>query len=209
MATNNSTSNAVVAPVKIGLIEIQGLMLPDGSFAISVPQVASLFSIAQKNSSRDFKALLGGDFQFLKVQSESNSKPVNILTLPEFERLLKVLAMNGNEHARLFLGFPQKTKMPSTNLEKDIQLRLQSLIGGIIEVRTLAGDIDLLTADEIIEVKQVKGWKSALGQVLVYGKYYPSHQKRIHLFGETQSSYLELARSHCSPLNVTVTHQTR
>jgi len=209
MAKNNSTSRAEKAKVQIGHIEIEGLMLPDGSFAIGVSQVASLFSIPQGNTSRDFKALLGEDFQFLKAQTELNSKPVNILTIPEFEQLLKVLAVNGNEQAQAMLGFPQKTKASSRRLERNIQLSLQSSIGGIIEVKTVAGNIDLLTSDQIIEVKGVKDWKSALGQIIVYGKYYPSHQKRIHLFGETQTSYLELIRSHCSHSNVIVTHQTR
>jgi len=130
------------------------------------------------------------------------------LSLPEFESLSKVLGMDGNEYVQFLLRFPQKTKRPLRKLEKDVQLSLQALIGGIIEVKTLAGDIDLLTSDQIIEVKGVKDWKSALGQILVYGEYYPSHQKRIHLFGETQTSYLELIKSHCSTLNVIVTHQT-
>lgn len=76
---------------------------------------------------------------------------------------------------------------------------------GLIEVQTLTGRIDVLTSTELIEVKQVKGWKQALGQVLVYGSYYPSHQKRIHLFGETQESFLAMVESHCSKFDVYVT----
>ena len=201
-------TKAIIAKIDLGFVKFDGLMLPDGSYAIAVPQIARLVSISNHQASRDFKTLLGMQFQFNKVQSELHSTPVNILTIPEFEQLLRVLAVNGNETARTLLGFPQKTRRPSRKLEKDIQLSLQASIGGIAEVKTVAGDIDLLTADQIIEVKDVKGWKSALGQIIVYGKYYPSHQKRIHLFGETQTSYLELIRSHCSPLNVIVTHKT-
>lgn len=84
-----TTVKAIVATVKIGHCEIQGLMLPNGDFAIAVPQVAELFSIPQKNSSRDFKALLGNNFSFLTTKSELHSNPVNILSLSEFEVLTK------------------------------------------------------------------------------------------------------------------------
>ncbi len=75
------------------------------------------------------------------------------------------------------------------------------------EVRTLAGNIDILTQSEIIEVKKIINWKSGVGQVLIYGHYYPSHQKRLHLFGETQESYLKMIKSHCKKLKIKVTWQ--
>jgi len=131
------------------------------------------------------------------------------LSLPEFELISKVLGITNDEYAQFLLRFPQKKRASSRELEKDVQLNLQSSIGGILEVRTLAGTIDLLTADQIIEVKRVNDWKSALGQILVYGQYYPSHQKRIHLFGESQESYLSMVRKHCSKFKVVVTHQPR
>ncbi|MGD1852693.1 MAG: Rha family transcriptional regulator [Leptolyngbyaceae cyanobacterium] len=73
------------------------------------------------------------------------------------------------------------------------------------EVKTLAGNIDVLTCTQIIEVKAVKQWKAALGQVLVYSHYYPSHEKRIHLYGETQESFLEMIKNHCEKFSVVVT----
>ena len=91
MANNHSTTKAVVTSVKIGHIQIEGLMLPDGTFAIAVPQVARLFSINQSHASRDLKALLGTGITFAKVQSELHSKAVNILDLTEFELLIAKL----------------------------------------------------------------------------------------------------------------------
>jgi hypothetical protein len=94
----------------------------------------------------------------------------------------------------------------SSRQEKTMQMALaEKLKGSQVEVETLAGRIDILTPKQVIEVKRVKDWKSALGQVLVYGHYYPSHQKRIHLYGETQESFLSMVRSHCEKLNVIVT----
>jgi len=58
MTINQKPVKAIVAQVKIGSKEIEGLMLPDGTFAVSVSQVASLFSLTRSNASRDIKRLL-------------------------------------------------------------------------------------------------------------------------------------------------------
>lgn len=86
--------------------------------------------------------------------------------------------------------------------EKEIQLKLQSELGGLIEVENEFGYIDLLTADEVIEIKEISKWKSALGQVLVYGSCYPTYRKRLHLFGDIKG--LEVIRSKCQEFNVIV-----
>ena len=98
----DKTIKAIVAPIQIGHHEIQGLMMPNGDFAIAVSQVAEMFSVPQKNSSRDFKALLGNGFQFLTTKSELNPKSVNILPLTEFEILLLELVIRGNQEAIAF-----------------------------------------------------------------------------------------------------------
>ncbi len=72
--------------------------------------------------------------------------------------------------------------------------KLARKLKGQTEVTTPVGRIDILTANEIIEVKSIKQWKAALGQVIAYGHYYPSHRKRIHLFGrklDVNSSLIE------------------
>lgn len=69
------------------------------------------------------------------------------------------------------------------SIESQIRDHLHIEVGGLIEVATPAGRIDLLTDTEVIEVKSVRDWKGALGQVLVYSGFYPQHQKRLHLFG--------------------------
>lgn len=89
--------------------------------------------------------------------------------------------------------------------EKKVQRKIAKELKGVKEIPTEAGRIDILTSKEVIEVKQVNQWKSALGQVLVYGAYYPSHQKRIHLFGRCHSSYLNVIKKHCDKFNVSVT----
>jgi phage regulator Rha-like protein len=103
----------------------------------------------------------------------------------------------------VFLAKTNKKRRKKT--EKQYKHDLAKELNGKIEIQTLAGNIDILTDTEIIEVKEVRLWKHALGQVLAYGYYYPSHKRRIHLYGETQESFLGLIKKHCSKFNVSVT----
>lgn len=68
-------------------------------------------------------------------------------------------------------------------VEKRVVSALVEKIGGLTEVETPAGNIDILTKSEIIEVKVGFDWKHGLGQLLAYAQYYPHHIKRLHLFG--------------------------
>lgn len=102
-------------------------------------------------------------------------------------------------------GYLEKTVKKKDLSEKAVTLKLAKKLNGQTEVITLAGVIDILTSTELIEVKNFRNWKAALGQVLVYGDYYPSHQMRIHLFGTSHYSYLELIRNHCDRFGVVLT----
>lgn len=67
-------------------------------------------------------------------------------------------------------------------LEKQVQKILVKELKGVPEVVTEFGKIDILTKEKIIEIKEFKGYKSALGQILIYGSVYPNHKKYIYLF---------------------------
>lgn len=98
----------------------------------------------------------------------------------------------------------RETKRSQVFSEKVIREKLHTKKSGQIEVSTPAGVIDLLTCSEIIEIKNVKNWKSAMGQVLAYGFYYPSHQKVICLFGYAHSSFKEMVEKICNENGVFV-----
>lgn len=100
---HNTTKKAVTAKVDLGFAIIDGLMLPNGDFAVGQPQVCEIFSILAKNASRELKAILGEDTSFLKTKSDLNSKAVNILTLDQFKQVIKVLALRGHKVALAFL----------------------------------------------------------------------------------------------------------
>ena len=74
--------------------------------------------------------------------------------------------------------------MKSRNIQRELNIvdKMNIDLNGQREVNTPCGRIDILTKEQIIEVKEYKGWKAALGQILVYSNFYPEHQKRIHLF---------------------------
>lgn len=92
-------------------------------------------------------------------------------------------------------------------IEKEIQKRLQNRIGGHREVPTTGGYIDLLTDDEIIEVKTVKKWKDGVGQLMVYSGYFPSRKLRLHLFGKCHRSYESCIISNCTRLGIEVSFE--
>lgn len=85
--------------------------------------------------------------------------------------------------------------------------KLAKSLNGQIEVQVPTGRIDILTNNQIIEVKHIKRWKGALGQIIVYGDYYPNHQKRIHLFGENDDAQTLLIVQQCQKQNVIATFE--
>lgn len=96
------TKKALVAQVEISAgITIEGLLLPDSSFGISVTQANELLSFAgsPNHAPKAVKRMLGKDFQPSLVYSELNSNKVYFLTLPQFEELLKALVKKGNPKA--------------------------------------------------------------------------------------------------------------
>ena len=69
--------------------------------------------------------------------------------------------------------------------------------------------IDLLTDDELIEVKQANKWAEAIVQIQDYSRFYPNHRKRLHIFGlhsvKNPRAVLESAKNVCSSLDIVLT----
>lgn len=94
------------------------------------------------------------------------------------------------------------------NIETNIRDRLSKELNGETEVNTEFGKIDLLTKDEIVEIKHLNKWKHAFGQVLSYSKFYPNHKMRIHLFyfEDEYKDIMEIKKYLCS-YNINVTSE--
>ena len=90
------------------------------------------------------------------------------------------------------------------NKEKQIQIRLCKELNGIREVKTVFVYIDILTSTEIIEIKDGSKWKHGIGQLIVYSEEYPTHKKRLHLFGV---DYNESICKICEKNNIVVTYE--
>lgn len=95
--------------------------------------------------------------------------------------------------------------------ECSVRDTLASLVGGVVEVRTPSGLVDVLSDTEVIEVKHYRAWKHGLGQVLAYQSYFPHLAKRLHLFAQVgdreTAKYADLAGSVCGAHGVTVTFE--
>jgi len=102
--------------------------------------------------------------------------------------------------AILEVGKPQA----SADVESFFQFGVAKAVDGVREIKTPAGFIDVLSDDLIIEVKSCKSWKHAVGQILVYGHYYPSKTKIVALFGQASSSRRDVVESHCRHLGIGV-----
>ncbi|MGK7930502.1 MAG: hypothetical protein AB4041_03570 [Microcystaceae cyanobacterium] len=111
---------------------------------------------------------------------------------------------NNNNSAK---NQPKTEKQTVKKTESYYRDKLARQLNGKTEVTTVAGRIDILTSTEIIEVKYINRWKAAIGQIITYGKYYPNHQKRIHLFGvdNNNQSKLTLIKQHCLEQNINLT----
>ena len=101
-------------------------------------------------------------------------------------------------------------KPPGVN-ECSVRDHIALVVGGEIEVQTPVGFIDVLSPNEVIEVKYFKQWKHGLGQVLAYHSYYPRLDKRLHLFahnGDVNTErVLALAKLVCETHSVEVTFE--
>lgn len=98
-----NTVKAKICKIQIGHLEIEGLMLPDGTFAVAVVQISSLFSLTQNYASQELKRLLGNEFRPHKIATELNNSPRNVLPLKDFEQVSVELSLSGNEPAIEFV----------------------------------------------------------------------------------------------------------
>mgnify|MGYP000099484910 FL=1 len=220
------TIKAERATILLGDIPIEVYQLPDGSYKLSGRNVTDAVSEANNTLIRYYgvKSLkdlnepdvdlvfLGKDGSpFIPVSIKcalkywgsrgvlGNSKAQDLLR--NLEENPEVLGVSKGD-VPVFIG---NKKASVSRPEAIIRDRLAKCLNGEIEVLCLDGRIDVLTSSELIEVKSAKGWKGAIGQALVYGASYPSHQKRIHLFGAVHSSVRERIQAHCDRLDIVLT----
>jgi RecB family endonuclease NucS len=77
-------------------------------------------------------------------------------------------------------------------------------IGGKKEVKTPCGYIDILKEDEIIELKEVKDYKNAIGQLQSYNVYVKKPKKTLYLFGFDANVSKKIVKEICKDNNIEV-----
>jgi hypothetical protein len=96
------TPKAVIAQVSIGNLSVEGLMREDdGTFGIAIPQLASHDLVPPNRSLKQLNKLYSTAFQSHQWRTTLNPKAINIILLPDFEKLLFELALAGNKPAQL------------------------------------------------------------------------------------------------------------
>ena len=90
--------------------------------------------------------------------------------------------------------------------ERDVRDRLQAQLGGKVEAYTKWGLIDLLTDTELIEVKIVHQWKDAIGHIIAKSRAFPTHTKRLHLFGPDDPR-LDHIEEVCAECDIQITFE--
>lgn len=98
------TQKAIVTKINYAGLAFDGLMLPDGSYAIAFKQVDTLFNLGlQKNITRGVKALFPkGTQDFKKTLTEMSTNQMWILTLDQFSACCAILCTK-NEFAMNFV----------------------------------------------------------------------------------------------------------
>ena len=96
----------------------------------------------------------------------------------------------------------------SRQREREVRERLAKEVNGTQCVMGTYGEIDIVSTDEVIEVKHAPKFAHALGQVLMHSFSYPAKSMRVHLFGSVKElAVLDQVQSAFVKFNVRVTHE--
>jgi hypothetical protein len=105
---------------------------------------------------------------------------------------------------RFYTALSNIKPSPSAAKEKEIQKMLHKKLGGKIEVKTIAGRIDLLTDKYLIEIKNYCDWKCAIGQLIAYSRDYEDKKKVMYLFDIPKKNIMDYIIETCAEYNITV-----
>lgn len=128
-------------------------------------------------------------------QIEKENDPIKKYTVKQMLKPIKT-TVDELEEQPIQLGITEVVEL-YPEIEK-VERNIQAMFEGEKEVVTPVGRVDVLTNDEIIEIKEYSQWKTAVGQILSYGYFYPNHIKRVVLFGEPQEYLIEIIAIICT-----------
>ena len=100
----NDSAKASVTEIDFGFAKIEGLMLSNGSYAVSGVQANNVLKFATHPNYivRSLKSLLGEEFEPITSKTETSNKGVTVITTSQFAKLVIQLTKRGNEIAAAF-----------------------------------------------------------------------------------------------------------
>lgn len=203
---------AQVAVIDLGFTHFEGLMLPDGDYAISVPQIAILIQSNPNTASRDFDRLLGEGFSPSKKSVEGTKALVNIVDLPTFTKILYTIAKRGNEIADALIqalldeGFERRfdtafgKKVDEAEYNERLALRMRRLLARRQWTDVLR-DRYIKCFGEKPTPKQFKDWTVLANEVLFNRKHFKCDRDNMDLEEQRLIEHFEYAAARQAKLN--------
>jgi hypothetical protein len=96
------TTKSIVTKVNLITTEIEGIMLPNGQFGVSLQQLREIAfpSTSTSNAKKHLQAVCGKDFQLILQKTELSNNPQWIIKLEQLSYVLTELAFRGHKEAR-------------------------------------------------------------------------------------------------------------
>lgn len=143
--------------------------------------------------------------KFVADKEGNNTKALALVKLLSNNNHAEVLGtlFYGDIPVEVFQPKANKVVTPNDLKELAISKRLAVALKAAREYPTPSGNIDLLTATQLIEVKSGDNWKHGIGQLIAYGTHHPDKHLVLYLF---DYDYLDLENVGmvCNRVNIEV-----
>jgi hypothetical protein len=184
-------------------LEMKGSMTPDKYFLST--DTFEKFALNSRGAKGDIirRFFLAIKKAYFEVTEELEDNP----TPPVIDNILKRKRKLIDEQLQEL----EKETADPVRMEAKVRDALALKLGASTEVKCEYGMVDILSSDEVIEVKAFARWKHALGQCMAYGICFPRHQLRMHLYTGSEGvdpTRLDQVRQACSRFDVAVTLAT-
>ena len=209
-------TKAVVATVDLGFAQIEGLMLPDGSYAVAIPQLAEVFSTHKNTFSRDLKRLLGADFSPSKIRTELGRQLINVVTLENFAKIIRALDRKGNETASAFIdailqeGLERrfdtafKKKVSEDERNQLVALRMKRIMARKLWTDTLR-DRSMLLCGEKPSPENYRQWTVKVNERLFNKPHFHKNRDNMNLLEQEAIELFERMAERKSKLHLNAT----
>ena len=93
------------------------------------------------------------------------------------------------------------------NRKTQIINNLKNNFSGVINVPTIYSNIDVLTNEKIIIVKELNNWMDGIGILTLQTSFFPNKQKHLHIYNINDNNNDELNKiiSATNTLNIALT----